>query len=134
MKREIILRWLRKAESDLKSARILLDARDVVTDTICFHCQQAIEKYLKAFLTSKNVRFERIHDLLTLLELCIQKDKDFEKLDKERIFELTFYAVDLRYLDEFYIPSIEEAKSALNIATEVKEFILQKLEINEKEL
>jgi len=27
MKREIILRWLRKAESDLKSARILLDAR-----------------------------------------------------------------------------------------------------------
>ena len=134
MKREIILRWLRKAESDLKSARILLDARDVVTDTICFHCQQAIEKYLKAFLTSKNVRFERIHDLLTLLELCIQKDKDFEKLDKERISELTFYAVDLRYLDEFYIPSIEEAKSALNIATEVKEFILQKLEINEKEL
>lgn len=134
MKREIILRWLRKAESDLKSARILLDARDVVTDTICFHCQQAIEKYLKAFLTSKNVRFERIHDLLTLLELCIQKDKDFEKLDKERIFELTFYAVDLRYPDEFYIPSIEEAKSALNIATEVKEFILQKLEINEKEL
>jgi len=134
MKREIILRWLRKAESDLKSARILLNARDVVTDTICFHCQQAIEKYLKAFLTSKNVRFERIHDLLTLLELCIQKDKDFEKLDKERIFELTFYAVDLRYLDEFYIPSIEEAKSALNIATEVKEFILQKLEINKKEL
>jgi len=134
MKREIILRWLRKAESDLKSARILLDARDVVTDTICFHCQQAIEKYLKAFLTSKNVRFERIHDLLTLLELCIQKDKDFEKLDKERISELTFYAVDLRYPDEFYIPSIEEAKSALNIATEVKEFILQKLEINEKEL
>lgn len=134
MKREIILRWLRKAESDLKSARILLNARDVVTDTICFHCQQAIEKYLKAFLTSKNVRFERIHDLLTLLELCIQKDKDFEKLDKERISELTFYAVDLRYPDEFYIPSIEEAKSALNIATEVKEFILQKLEINEKEL
>jgi len=134
MKREIILRWLRKAESDLKSARILLDARDVVTDTICFHCQQAIEKYLKAFLTSKNVRFERIHDLLTLLELCIQKDKDFEKLDKERISELTFYAVDLRYPDEFYIPSIEEAKSALNIATEVKEFILQKLEINKKEL
>lgn len=106
----------------------------MVTDTICFHCQQAIEKYLKAFLTSKNVRFERIHDLLTLLELCIQKDKDFEKLDKERISELTFYAVDLRYPDEFYIPSIEEAKSALNIATEVKEFILQKLEINEKEL
>ena len=36
MKREIILRWLRKAESDLKSARILLDARDVVTDTSVF--------------------------------------------------------------------------------------------------
>ena len=119
MKREVILRWLIKGESDLKSAKILLDAADVLTDIVCFHSQQAVEKYLKAFLTDKDVRFEKIHDLRTLLELCIREDRDFEKLDKERISKLSFYAVDLRYPDEFYIPSIEEARNALNIAAEI---------------
>jgi len=134
MKREVILRWLIKGESDLKSAKILLDAADVLTDIVCFHSQQAVEKYLKAFLTDKDVRFEKIHDLRTLLELCIREDRDFEKLDKERISKLSFYAVDLRYPDEFYIPSIEEARNALNIAAELKEFILKKLKVSEKEL
>jgi len=134
MKREVILRWLIKGESDLKSAKILLDAADVLTDIVCFHSQQAVEKYLKAFLTDKDVRFEKIHDLRTLLELCIREDRDFEKLNKERISKLSFYAVDLRYPDEFYIPSIEEARNALNIAAELKEFILKKLKVSEKEL
>ena len=30
-----------------------LEANEVVTDTVCFHCQQAAEKYLKAFLVQK---------------------------------------------------------------------------------
>lgn len=134
MKRDIVLRWCKKAERDLKTAKILIKETEMLTDTICFHCQQAIEKYLKAFLTEEGVRFGKIHDLGTLFELCIEKDKNFEKLDKERISELTFYAVDLRYPEEFYIPSVEEAKTALELAEEVKEFILKKLKIREDEL
>ena len=48
--------------------------------------------------------------------MCIREDKEFEKLDKDRISELTFYAVDVRYPDEFYTPSLEEAKEAFEIA------------------
>jgi hypothetical protein len=44
------------------------------------------------------------------------------------------YAIEVRYPDEFYIPSIEEAKECFEIATKVKEFILIKLGIAEKEL
>jgi HEPN domain-containing protein len=31
---------------------------------VCFHCQQAVEKYLKAFLKELGVAVPRIHDLL----------------------------------------------------------------------
>jgi len=133
MKRKIILGWLKKAESDVRSAKILLEAGEV-TEATCFHCQQAIEKYLKAFLTERDVRFVKIHDLGTLLELCIENDKDFEKLDKQEIAELTFYAVDLRYPDEFYVPSLQEAKDAYEMVLEVKDFILRKLNIKDREI
>jgi len=46
-----------------------LAEEEIVTDAVCFHCQQAVEKLLKAYLISKNVEFGRIHDLETLLKL-----------------------------------------------------------------
>ncbi|MDI6823967.1 MAG: HEPN domain-containing protein [Bacillota bacterium] len=45
--------WIKKADSDLQNVRIVLkagdrDAQDLPYDTLCFHAQQAVEKYLKA--------------------------------------------------------------------------------------
>ncbi len=42
--------WLLKAESDLKSAILLLNHHHAIRDTGVYHCQQAVEKLLKAFL------------------------------------------------------------------------------------
>ena len=42
--------WLNKAEHDLISAQRLLEIEPMILDNACFHCQQAIEKCLKAFL------------------------------------------------------------------------------------
>ncbi|QER41220.1 HEPN domain-containing protein [Thermodesulfobacterium sp. TA1] len=69
-----------------------------------------------------------------LFEMCIREDKEFEKLDKDRISELTFYAVDIRYPDEYYIPSLEEAKESFEIAKQVKDFIFKKLNITEEDI
>jgi HEPN domain-containing protein len=91
MKKEIILRWFRKAESDLKVVKHLLTIDEPPTDALCFHCQQAIEKYFKAFLTFQDVRVKKIHDMEALLNLCIKQDKDFENLDKEKISRLSFF-------------------------------------------
>ena len=45
--------WLNKAEHDLLSAQRLLEIEPMILDNACFHCQQAIEKCLKAFLQGR---------------------------------------------------------------------------------
>jgi len=37
--------WIRKAESDLLAADNNLAAANIPFDVVCFHCQQAAEKY-----------------------------------------------------------------------------------------
>ena len=53
MKEEVVLRWLKKAEKDLKTVKHLLILEDAPTDVIAFHCQQAVEKTISAFANSK---------------------------------------------------------------------------------
>ncbi|PMP82828.1 MAG: DNA-binding protein [Caldisericum exile] len=133
-KRKIILRWLQKEESDLKVAKHKLELPEPPTDAICFHCQQAVEKYLKAFLTFKDVRVKKIHDLEVLLNTCLEKDKEFEIIDRDKISSLSHYAVEIGYPDEFYIPSVEEAEDSFQIALKMKDFIFKKLGIKEDEV
>jgi len=59
--------WVRKAESDLRVARNEAAAPNPERDAVCFHCQQAAEKYLKAILCEQGQHIPRIHDLLRLL-------------------------------------------------------------------
>ncbi|OGX39842.1 MAG: hypothetical protein A3G91_04790 [Omnitrophica WOR_2 bacterium RIFCSPLOWO2_12_FULL_50_9] len=49
--------WLRKGDSGLRSAEILIKEEHPPTDTACFHCQQAVEKYLKGYLTLQKIDF-----------------------------------------------------------------------------
>ncbi len=56
-----------------------------------------------------------------------EEDDEFEYLYEIKANKLTRYAVEVRYPDEFYIPSIEEAKEAVEIAKKVKSFIRRKL-------
>jgi HEPN domain-containing protein len=43
-----VLSWLEKAENDLNTAQRVLEIEPMILDTACFHCQQSIEKCLKA--------------------------------------------------------------------------------------
>ena len=61
--------WLRKAESDLRNIALVLPAADCPFDTVCFHAQQAAEKYLKGWLTYLGVPFPKVHDLEELIAL-----------------------------------------------------------------
>jgi hypothetical protein len=53
-------------------------------------------------LTYIDVKAKRTHDLRVLLEMCIEKDKDFLNLPIDDISNLNEYAVEIRYPDEFY--------------------------------
>ena len=55
--------WLDRARSDLQAARLPI-AGDANAEAL-FHCQQAVEKALKAFLTFHEKAFRRTHDLST---------------------------------------------------------------------
>ena len=123
-----------KAEEDLRVTEHLLDVENPPTGAICFHCQQAVEKYLKAYLTYQNVRAGKTHDLGNILNLCIKQDESFEKLDKDKISSLSFYSVEIRYPDEFYIPKIDEAEESFKIVLKVKDFVFRKLRIKGEDL
>jgi len=122
--------WFRKADNDLKNAKIVIKAKDSPTDTVCFHCQQTVEKYLKGFLIYHNIEFEKEHDLDYLLDLCSQIDSSFDSL-RDMAENLTPYAVESRYPTElFYEYSVEEAKESIEIAEHIRKFVKGKLPVD----
>ena len=55
---EVVREWVLKAENDFTNAVHTLKLKEKCpTDTVCFHAQQAVEKYLKALLVFKNLDF-----------------------------------------------------------------------------
>ncbi len=119
--------WFKKADNDLKNATIVVEAEDSPADTICFHCQQTAEKYLKGFLVYHGCEFEKQHDLDYLLDLCCQIDSSFDSL-RDIAENLIPYAVSSRYpSDSFYEYPEDEAKEAIEIAKQIKKFVLRKL-------
>lgn len=133
-KRKIVLRWMKKVESDLKVVKHIITIDEPPTDILCFHCQQAVEKYLKAFLTFRDVRVSKTHDMDIIMNLCIEQDEEFERLDKKKISDLSYYAVEIRYPEEFYFPTLNETKEYFTLALKVKDFVLRRLGIKEEDL
>lgn len=109
-------------------AKLALEHKIEYADSICFHCQQAVEKYLKAYLVYLNVVFKKAHSLSYLLDLINEIDKVSDQMYS--IAEiLESYAVEMRYPDEWYEPSEEEAKEAYSIAVKIREYILEKIKL-----
>lgn len=121
-KERIIDQWMRKADNDLKSAEILLEAPESLGDNVCVLSQQAAEKYLKALLVYLGIEFQRSHSLTYLLGLLTEKVNIKEKMFDIADF-LTPFAVDLRYPGDLEV-SLSDAEEALDGAAMIKEFVL----------
>ena len=121
--RQLAEAWFRKAENDLLNARNNLAADLVPFDTVCFHCQQMAEKYLKGFLAWHAQPFVRTHDLEALIALCGTIRDELTTL-REHANLLSGYAVDVRYPDAFDEPTWAEAEDALQAALTIKMAIL----------
>jgi len=127
MNEEIVKLWCLKADNDLKTGKDELLTENSATDMVCFHMQQCVEKYLKAFLVYNGKEISKTHNLALILRQCIELDSSFEKLASIDAALLTVYAVDLRYLDDFYMPSQTESQKAVSIAEEVRQFVKTKI-------
>ena len=116
--------WFKKAESDLKGARILFE-HDADFGLVCFHCQQAVEKYLKGFLIYKTGILYEGHNLVKLCQKAAKYEKDFKKFYKDCSFLNTYY-VETRYpAEDPLIITLEEVEECLNIVERIKGFILE---------
>jgi HEPN domain-containing protein len=83
-----------------------------------FHCQQAIEKYLKALLTLSGVSAPHTHDVEKLLAL-LPPDKGLS-IPVESLVAINPYAVDVRYSDDWREPRRSDAYQALEVAQRVR--------------
>lgn len=95
-KADLVRAWLLKARRDLGAARSLASHRQPYLDVAVFHCQQAAEKALKAYLTHRDIRFGKTHDLTILVQQALVVDDAFASCFESAEL-LTPYAIAFRY-------------------------------------
>lgn len=122
----VVRGWLSKAANDLRGARIDLDANPPLIEDALFHCQQAAEKSLKAFLTAHDTPFKKTHDLDELGRACLELDAGLG--DRMRpAATLTVFAWEFRYPGDTQVPSMNEVREYLAIAETLYTAILARL-------
>jgi HEPN domain-containing protein len=120
----VVKEWLDKADDDFRFAEANLKDGSEFYAQLCFHFQQSAEKYLKAFIIGKNLKFDRVHDLVHLLKTCSTHAPEFSCLKEECILLNTAY-IETRYPvhwpTEYSRDAAEEAcNAAANIARMVR--------------
>ncbi|MBC8489883.1 MAG: HEPN domain-containing protein [Bacteroidetes bacterium] len=126
IKVELIKQWLIKAEHDLGSAMIIYEHLPEYKDTITFHCQQVVEKLLKAYLVFLDIEFPQTHSLTLLLDLLSDKDPFPEKY-YVMADTIQAFAVNIRYPSGRYDPESIDVEKSIKIAMTFKEIIMKKM-------
>ncbi len=115
----VVKGWVVKAENDLKNASHTLKIKEnCPTDTVCFHAQQCVEKYVKAVLTLKGIDFPRTHDIGALIRKLPGRIRP--RLDDEEERRLTDYATVTRYPGDYEHIPVSEARKAVKVARRVR--------------
>jgi HEPN domain-containing protein len=118
--------WFQRALHDLGAGRTDLTADSPFTGDAVFHAQQAAEKSMKGYLTWHSRIFRKTHNLTELGGMCTEVDASLEPL-LQRAARLTDYAWKYRYPGEPQEPPRDEAESALALAREVFDAVLDRL-------
>jgi HEPN domain-containing protein len=87
---------VRKAEVDYRGAQNLAPSRPPLHDLVCFCCQQAAEKYLKAVLNEQGLTIPRSHNLEDLLSFLLPFHLELGEHRRGLKFLIQF-AVEVRY-------------------------------------
>ncbi|MFO8011882.1 MAG: HEPN domain-containing protein [Phycisphaerae bacterium] len=127
-KRDLIRDWLTKALHDLQAARLVTSSDTPLLDVGGFHCQQAAEKAIKAYLAFKDHPFPKTHDLGNLLDRASQKEPRFQEW-MERIAGLSDYATGMRYPGYMLTLTAEEYRQAESAAADFYAFVCSLLPV-----
>lgn len=121
-------KWLFIAREDLKAAQGMFKLE--LFSTVAYHCQQAAEKSLKAYLAYKNYPVEKTHDLAKLVGACQKNDYSFTAL-YDIAEQLTPFATRFRYPTEFDIPDSIDSKEAVRQARTIFNFVVKKIAMSD---
>ena len=114
--------WVAKAEGDYYTAEREVRADQHPNyDAVCFHCQQCVEKLLKAVLIQHGTKPPRAHDLIVLSDLVRTTVPSWTAIDTELRF-LTQGAIMFRYPAESAIR--EQAQRAFAFCTRLRAALL----------
>jgi len=115
--------WVFFAKNDMLMAETLME-RPELTGGVAFHCQQAIEKYFKGYLTEHGKKFKKIHDLLRLYsEVKSIKDWNLDEIilgDIGDIYTETRYPEIIGMTPDGSQPTMEKAQSYWEFAKKVE--------------
>jgi HEPN domain-containing protein len=120
--------WMVKAWRDLETARRAATGEPPFYDVAVYHCQQAAEKAVKAFLVHHGKPYEKTHDIEVLTDLACEIDSNFSKL-ADAADALTPYATRFRYPNATFAvePQPAECNEALKYAQTIYDFVLNLL-------
>ncbi|MCD4680257.1 MAG: HEPN domain-containing protein [Bacteroidales bacterium] len=124
-KDKLIVEWMKFASEDYETAKFLTGMIPEPLEIICFHCQQAAEKALKAYLIRKDIQPPKTHDLDELIDLCSENEVN-QKL-RENCILLNGYSVITRYPSPQEL-IVEDREMAINAAKTVLDFVKQEIE------
>lgn len=119
--------WVRCAEEDFDAALTLFRRRKRTSpNVIGFHCQQCVEKYLKARLEEEGITVPRTHDLVALLQLILQAEPLWAAFAPV-LRRLNDYAVKFRYPG--HLASRTDARQAIQGCRSIRGDVRQSLRL-----
>ena len=121
----LTLEKIQKAEDDWAMLTLALQAPRPLRDPICFHAQQCVEKYLKAWLQEANIQPPRTHELNVLLNPILPTHPEWRAWRTD-FANFKPHAVEFRY-ETFATEA--DVEHAVRICTEVRTAIRAVLQL-----
>lgn len=116
--------WMSKAWRDLETARRAVADQPPFYDVAVYHCQQAAEKAVKAFLVRHGQPYEKTHDIEVLVDIAGEIEPGFRQW-ADAADALTPYATRFRYPNATFAvdPLPVEYDEALQQAQSIYDFV-----------
>ena len=123
----LTLEWAQKAERNYAAIALHQQAKSPDFDHICFHAQQCIEKYLKAWIQESNIPFPKTHNMRELLMLIVPTIPAWS-IWKADLSILSKNAVDFRYPGKW--ATTGDMQDAMQICNQVREAVRETLKLS----
>lgn len=123
---DIVKDWMKRAESNLYRAKSGKISDKILYEDLCYDCQQATEKSLKALLIALNNEIPRTHNIGSLIRL-LHIDGYIIPEPVLLASALTEYAVNTRYPGDYEPVKDSDYEIALHMAEEVCSWVRSEL-------